>query len=412
MDKVQKYSSRIYITTTITFVGLLAAIITIYTFYFQKSTTKINYEVVTNSNVFDINTNISKLDILYDSTSLKQKNENLRVISLRVKNVGNVNILKTFYDNNAPLGLKIRNGYIVEIPELIATSNDYLNKNLEIIKDSSDCIFFSNVILEQEEFFEIKFLVLHSTDLTPIIEPIGKIAGIKEIQVINSSEVIQETSFWSKVFIGNVFVQLVKGLIYFIVVVILIIVSVLLSQWVMSKVSLKKKRKLIKTFKETTKYKHKKINDVIFENFEDEGLKHLKRMFGILADEKGINETFVRWQEILKVKEEKEAIVKDYVSISDITLPNGYKVSHKDERDFDYIEMLIDQGFIISNNNGLIVNKEIKKTLENFIEHLKDSNYKDNNNSSERVYYGGGELEQIEKEIIDNKQSTAANTRS
>jgi hypothetical protein len=408
MDKVQKFSSKIYLTTTITFVGLVAAIITIYTFYFQKSVTRINYEIVTNSNVFDINTNISKLDILYDSTSLKQKNENLRVISIRIKNVGNVNILKTFYDSNSPLGLKILNGYLVETPELVETSNDYLKDNLSIYRDSSNCILFSSVILEQEEFFEIKFLVLHKTDETPEILPIGKIAGIKEIKVINSSEVVQETSFWSKVFIGNVFVQLVKGIIYFIVVVLLIIASVALSEFITSRLQLKKKRKLIKDFKENSKYKHKKIDDAIFENFEEDGLKHLKRMFGILADEKGINESHQRWQEILKVKEEKEAVVKDYVSVDDITLPNGYKASRKDERENHYIEMLIDEGFIISNNEGLIVNRDLKKTLENFIEFLKQSNYKENH-SPERIIYRDEEISTMN---MMEESSTTANTRS
>ncbi len=400
MEKVQKFTSRLFLTATITFIGLISAIITIYAFYFQNGKTSLNYEIVTNSNVYDINTNISKLDILYDSTSLKKKNENLRVISIKVKNNGNVDILKTFYDNRSPLGLTIRNGYIVELPEIVETSNEYLKKNLEIRKDSSNRIFFSDVILEQEEYFEIKFLVLHKTDQKPTIEPFGKVAGVKNINLINSSEVVPETTFWNKVFIGNIFVQLVKGLFYFIVVFILIIASVLLSEYVTKKAHIHKKRKLIKAFKESTKYKHKKINDVIFESFEEESLKHLKQMFGLLADEKGINEMYQRWQEILKIKEEKEAIVKDYVSIRDITLPNGYKASRKDEIENKYLNTLIDQGFIISSNNGiLIVNKDLKKTLENFIEFIKESNFKENNGDMERIIYSN----EMDNRLVKNE---------
>ncbi len=389
MDKVQKFTSRAFLTTVITFIGLLSATITIYAFYFQKSNASINYEIITNSNVYDINTNISKLDILYDSTSLKQKSENLRVIAIKIKNNGNVDLLKTFYDDKSPLGLKIKNGYIVELPEIVETSNDYLKTNLSLKKDSLNRIIFSDVILEQEEYFVIKFLVLHKTNEIPEIIPVGKIAGVKEIKIINSSEVVQETSFWSKVFIGNIFVQVVKGLIYFIIVLILVITSALLSEVITSKIQLYKKRKLTKTYKKSVSYKHKKINDVIFETFEEDSLKHLKQMFGMLADEKGINENYLRWQELLKLKEEKEAIVKDYVSITEITLPNGYKATKKDEIENRYLNSLIDKGFIISSNNGqLVVNKELKKTLENFIEFLKESNYKENN-SSERIIHTG-----------------------
>lgn len=384
MDGIQKYSSKIILSAIITFLGLVAAIITIYT-SFQKSVTKISYEIVTNSNVFDINTNISKLDILYDSTSLKQKNENLRVIRLKVKNVGNINILKTFYDNNSPLGLKIINGYIVELPELVESSTNYIKDNLSIYKNNSDCITFSSIILEPDDYFEIKFLVLHKANITPTVLPIGKIAGIKDINVVNSYDVIQGISFWSKIFIGNIFVQLAKGIIYFFAMILLILSSIGISLFINNKIKLKRRKKIIKDYKNNSKYKHKKIDDYIFRSFVNEGIVKLNQMFRILADEKGINESYQRWQELLKVKEEKEATVRDYISIYDIKLPNGYNASRQDEEDIYCIEMLIEDGFIISNMGGLIVNRNFKRALDSFMEFLKESKYQEGH-YQERVW--------------------------
>ena len=108
-------------------------------------------------------------------------------------------------------------------------------------------------------------------------------------------------------------------------------------------------------------------------------------MFRILADEKGINESYQRWQELLKVKEEKEATVRDYISIYDIKLPNGYNATRKDEEDIYCIEMLIEDGFIISNMGGLIVNRSFKRALDSFMEFLKESKYQEGH-YQERVW--------------------------
>ena len=294
-ETLSKYS---YYSTAIAFIGLLGAILTIYAFFFQNSENRIQYEIITNSNVLDINTNISKLDIVYDSTSLKDKNQNLRVISLRVKNVGNTNILKTFYDNASPLGVQINDGYIVENPEILETSNDYLKSNLKAIKLNDNTIKFTNVILDKNEFYEIKLLVLHELNQTPTLVSIGKVAGIKNIQIINSSEVEADVPFFTKSFSGNIFVQLARGVAYFIVIVLLIAASVGISEFISSKRKKRKKRKLIESFENSTGYKSKKIHDVIFDNFENDGLRMLKRKFSLLTDEEELNISIQRWDEI------------------------------------------------------------------------------------------------------------------
>lgn len=375
-----KLSNKSYYNAAIAFVGLLAAILTIYAFFFQKNENRIQYEIITNSNVLDINTNISKLDIVYDSTSLKDKNQNLRVISIRIKNVGNTNILKTFYDNVSPLGVQINDGYIVENPEILETSNDYLKANLKAIKKNDSIINFANVILDKSEFYEIKLLVLHELNQTPSLTAIGKIAGINHIQIINSSEVEADIPFFTKSFSGNIFIQLTRGIAYFIIIVILIGASVGISEFISSKRKKRKKRKLIHLFEDSTGYKSKRIHDVIFDNFEDDGLRTLKRKFSVLTDEEELNISVKRWDEIQLLKEEKEKIVKGHVDIEGITLPNGFKASWKDEKNSFLIEQMSSEGFIVPNGDKLMINKELKKTLEDFIEHLKRHNYREESN--------------------------------
>ncbi|MGB1247715.1 MAG: hypothetical protein ACPG4Z_02430, partial [Chitinophagales bacterium] len=60
-----------------------------------------------------MNEDISKISVYYDSTDLKQTNENLRIITMRVINIGNDHIIKEYYDTNDPLRVIIKNGVII-----------------------------------------------------------------------------------------------------------------------------------------------------------------------------------------------------------------------------------------------------------------------------------------------------------
>lgn len=80
---------------------------------------QIEYEVLANTNVLDINADITKLDITYDGSSLKTGSQSLRIINLHVRNTGNESVLKSFYDNNDPLGVFVTKGKVIEKPELV-----------------------------------------------------------------------------------------------------------------------------------------------------------------------------------------------------------------------------------------------------------------------------------------------------
>lgn len=64
--------------TIIAIVGIIGSLVTIYAFFFHERKSSLQYELITDTNVLDIRADISKLEILYDKTNLKEKNENLR----------------------------------------------------------------------------------------------------------------------------------------------------------------------------------------------------------------------------------------------------------------------------------------------------------------------------------------------
>lgn len=55
------------------------------------------------------------------------------------------------------------------------------------------------MIIDKHQYFTLKLLLLHKSDIKPIIQPIGKIAGVEQIDVIyQTSETI--LPFWKRLF--------------------------------------------------------------------------------------------------------------------------------------------------------------------------------------------------------------------
>lgn len=368
MSIEEKITSRRLIQVTVTLIGLFSAIVGIYTFYFQTKETELQFEIISNSNVLDLNTDLSKLDIIYDSTSLKHSNQNLRIINIRVKNTGTEDILKNFYDDSDPLGLIIRDGTIIEKPNLINYSNDYLKNNLKLNRINSNKILFSNVILEHSEYFVLKFLVLHPRGKTPAFTAIGKVAGINKINVIDIQQPKDKKSFWSQVFSGDILVQAVRAILYFSIVVIIIGIIALIVEGVSDFKSKKKRERLIHNFKRLETYSYSKMDDAIFNRFITEGDYSIVKMKSLIRDEATLNRRYKKWIEKLKKKEtEEEAILNKEVLIKPLFLNR--------RREWTVINEMLNDGIIIKDNNTLIINQPMKKTIELFTDYLQTCNF-------------------------------------
>lgn len=63
-------------------IGIIGIGFTIYTIFFFEKVPIIKYEVISNTSVLDVKENISRLDIIFDSVSIKKSEQNLRIITL------------------------------------------------------------------------------------------------------------------------------------------------------------------------------------------------------------------------------------------------------------------------------------------------------------------------------------------
>ena len=356
-NNVKNFFDNFASKTFITILGIVAASITIYAFL-QKTSVNLCYEITSNTNVLDFNADISKLEVTYDSTNLKQTNENLRIYTVKVINNGNKDILKEFYDENDPVGLKISTGKIIEAPEIIQTSSDYLKRNAKVIDYNVEEVIFSQVILESGEFFTVKLLLLHKQDTIPELLPFGKVAGQKMIEIINSINIKKEYTFLGRVYRGNIWVQLLRILSYLTFVILLILVIVWISDKVDSRKERKRKEKMIRNFKSTGNYRYTRMDDAIFDRYQKQDAVPFKQMQELIKDEKELNEVY----KLLKEKIKKTGKVRETKGIKVYqTLP------YITEGKWATITYMINDGIVFKEKEVLRINQAMKETLHMFI---------------------------------------------
>lgn len=271
------------------FLGFMLAIIfgslTIYTEFFRVNNPELIVEILNDTNVLDVKEDVNELKVFYGDVDIKNLNQTLSVIFLRVKNDGGAPILNGYYDEKYPLNLTIKDGKFLKA-EQVSSTNSYLKYSAAPIIDTEKRILLPKIILEKDESYTIKILTLHSSDSDFELNVFGKIAGVKEIRLAEHIDPEEDTSFWSHVFDGGVFVHLVRAPIYFfgfILLIILMIAPIILASEYFSK---QKRRKVIKQYKSYMKDEITKKHELLFELYIDEGLALIAEAKEILSDQK------------------------------------------------------------------------------------------------------------------------------
>lgn len=338
---------------------LIAALISIYVYFFDEKEINLQYEIVSNTNVLDFNADVTKLEVKYDSTNLKQTNQNLRIFTVKIINNGNQDLLIEHYDSKDPIGLKLDTGEVIESPELIQSSSDYIKRNLKITKDKNGGFKFSQIILEPNEYYLLKLLVLHKKGEVPKIKSYGKIAGQKEILITNTVDVSENKSLVRTVFEGNIWAQLLKSISYFLMTLITILFFAISISEFQSFRDKEIRKKLIKEFKNLDTYTYKKMDDVIFDNYKKNNSISFGKIKSLLKSEKKLNKAY------------KKAMSKDEtLNKADFRLKEKYYSFF--ESDLRTFSKMIHNGFVFINKDELKINKPLKNTLKKFIEFLKE----------------------------------------
>ncbi|SRX75643.1 hypothetical protein [Aequorivita antarctica] len=194
-----------------------AAILSVIAF-FSEEKIEIKYSILAETNVLDLNADVNKLEVIYDSINLNRNNLNLKIYSIKIENIGNKSLSPNFYEVSDSIGVKLKGGKVIDQPEIVQTSSNYLDEKLKVVLNKSSELKFSQVILDPKEFFIIKILVLHKNNAKLQVISTGKIASQKDIPVITELDKEKNNSFIGRIFEGSILIQIIRFLIPLIVV--------------------------------------------------------------------------------------------------------------------------------------------------------------------------------------------------
>lgn len=266
----------------LTFVG---TVIAAYSLFFLPKV-RLNIELLSNTNLYVYNTDVDKLKIFFDSTNLKESKESLRLLIIKFINTGDIDILKSNFDNSDSLGVSIKNAQIIEKPEIIKTSNDYIKNNLKVSSNGIDKITFGDIIIDKGDYFIIKILLKYKGSGNDFeIRPIGKISGQKTIVIDERLEkgkdlISIDNLFDSKNINILLFVIVLFVIIAFIIVIIVIKIRGIFILYKSAKI----KSEIIRNYINSNNFENNVINDLIITTFIYEPVKYLYHYIELLKD--------------------------------------------------------------------------------------------------------------------------------
>ena len=147
------------------------------------------------------------------------------MLSVKIINDGSLNIKEDDFSQNIPFGLAISSGIIIGEPELTGYSDEFINQQMKITKDSQRNIHFSKIMLDKDNYFIINLLILNNRDTIPEIKPLGKLSGSPTIKIYNIAEKEKEKNrnIFVQIFKGNFVIQILRIILYSLILILIIL---------------------------------------------------------------------------------------------------------------------------------------------------------------------------------------------
>lgn len=344
--------------------GVIIGLMGIYlTLYYEKRPNLV-YEITSNATILDIREELNKLDIYFDGRNIKHSNQTLSVLTLKIINNGQTDILENHFDSVVPFGFVVPNGSVVEEPTLLHGSNTYLETGFKAHLDSPNKVTFTKKIFEPGEYVILKILVLHTKGIVPGLWPTGKVAGIKRIEAHEPYRTEETVPFYARVFNGNVGVQFVRMVAYAVAFFVVVVVIGWLVLTVVEKVAKfadrkerSKREEIVKGFASSYGKKGPEGKEnYLLKMYKDSGEWYLLIIKNLLKDKHKLN--------FILSSSDKER--SEFIELF------RYGMSAKMAKD------LYNAGLLVKGSKGINVDRGAKQTLHALLRYIESIGHKKN----------------------------------
>src|SRR5262249_33173882 len=111
----------------VSLIGSLIGLLGLYAAFHEKQAS-LRFEITGESNVLDIRQSLPDLQVSFQGEDIQRQNLNLRIITLRITNDGEVDILQPSYDQTEPWGFQLTGGRIIELRPVFSQSQYLTSK--------------------------------------------------------------------------------------------------------------------------------------------------------------------------------------------------------------------------------------------------------------------------------------------
>ena len=302
-DKVPLGLLGIFLTIIFGLIGLYSV--------FHEARPNISFEIVNEANVLDIHKPLKNLIIYFQGEDIQQRDLNLRILTVRIENTGEVDILPSHFDQNIVWGIEVKNGKIIDEVRLVSSNSEYLNVNLCPKVLAENTMEFKKLIFEKGKYFTFEILVLHKKEKFPEIVPIGKIAGIEKIMPINFGSKKEKTSF-DDFFHGSVLINLLRFVVSSFVGLSIVIGVLSLNEIISNFKRDKRKKRREKEIKQVLKIAPGDNKNKVLESlYVSGGLEKLEALRDLLENRVRISSKIERYKEYQSKEAQLDDIRKD-----------------------------------------------------------------------------------------------------
>lgn len=336
--------------------------IAIYTEFIRDSSPVVKYEILSNTKILDVKEDVAGLSIIYNAEDIKKARKTLSVLIVTIGNEGRSPILKSYYDGASPLGLTINSGEVIKA-EVIAATTDYLKKNAGIRVHDQSSVEFSQIIIEPNESFTAKFLVLIPEQSALTISPKGKIAGVKALLLTDRTSDQMKETFLMKVVSGSLWVQVLRIPTYAIAFILLLIAIITPVSYISDMKDRIKKNRVIRQFKSHTDSSLNELNIEIYKIYKLYGLTVLRRMKKVLLNDKEF-QTLLRQYEVLASEAEGNSESMNSTTIAVVGESAG---DHMARNPAFVFKSMLELGLISKTGASYTKNEERIRAMNEFI---------------------------------------------
>jgi hypothetical protein len=356
------------------FLGFLVGIIgigyAIYVTHFRDERPLVVFDILSNTQVLSVKENVNKLDIVYNGTNLKERHEDLILLTVRISNEGDKDISEHDYYSKIPFGLKILDGKVADRPILIDASNSFLKNNLTLSYDTLSNVTINNIPLDKTQYLTIKVLIICRENTLPSIIPSGKISGISEDFIIRQSfkeGQKEELSFFRLLTYGNLGIHVARFFFYlFCMMAVGLLIGIPTSK-ISSVLDIRRKKKIINRFREKTKIELSKNIDIIFDIYKSKGAEIIKWLNRLCSNQARLNRELLYYEKRKLVHSDiREQVIMHHHDSPELSRHHFIRMARN-----SILLKLLDNQIILKQGDEYIVDEQFKKEIQEFSFYLE-----------------------------------------